>query len=120
MIKVKEVDDNKISIFIDVDDTLTHNCGETFIPGSIETIKELSNKANIFIWSQGGFKYVQDIVEKTALNKFICGMLPKPDIVIDDIPIKTRWIRKHLWPVWSMIKEWSISLEGNFADDFDV
>lgn len=117
---MKEVDDNKITIFIDVDDTLTNNYGKTFITDSIETIKDLSNKANIFIWSQGGIEYVKDIVKQARIESFICGMLPKPDIIIDDMPIKTKWIRKHLWPVWDMIKEWSNLLTGNWADDFDI
>lgn len=71
-------------IYIDIDDTLTPDFGETFFEGCLDKIKQLSKVVNVIIWSQGGLDYVYDIVKKAGLDEYVCFCLPKPDLIIDD------------------------------------
>lgn len=106
------------AIYIDIDDTLSPDFGETFFNGSIEKIKELSKVVNIVIWSQGGLDYVNEIVEKAGLKEYVCFCLPKPDLIIDDLKFDDFCGHKkitngHLdWEFDIMSK-----LEGNWIED---
>jgi len=117
---LKNFDDCKISIFIDVDETITRDCGASAMPNSIECIKRLSDKCNIYIWSQGGANYVQMIVDTFELNEFVCGVLPKPDIIIDDLIANSQWIKKYFFPNWQYILEFEKKLTGDYIDDGDL
>ena len=117
---MKQVDNNKITVFIDIDGTITPDCGHTIFPLAIETIQELSEKSNIFIWSAGGFNYCEEIVNKLNLEEFICGFMPKPEIVIDDLPMFASFIHKTWEPKWKQINRLIKFLRGNWVFDREI
>jgi hypothetical protein len=106
---MKSIDYEKVSIYIDVDETITKDMGQTSIDNSIEIIKRLSDKVNIFIWSQGGHLYSEEICIKFGLNEYVCACLPKPQLCIDDLEIETQWTN-HLYPNWGSIEKLNNSL----------
>ena len=85
---MKEYNENLSNIFIDIDDTITPDLGETFFPNSIETIKQLSVKANIFLWSKGDMEYIYSILKKSGLTDYVSMCIPKPSLIIDDLNFK--------------------------------
>ncbi|MCC0671796.1 MULTISPECIES: hypothetical protein [unclassified Clostridioides] len=112
---MKEYKDDLATIYIDVDDTITPNMGDSFFPKALESIIKLSKKANIIIWSKGGLNYTKEIINKANLVDYITFCMPKPDLIIDDL----------FFPEFSfskIIKEgiWDLDidkLEGNWVDD---
>jgi hypothetical protein len=109
------------NIFIDIDDTITSDMGKTFINGAIEAIKLISLKVNIFIWSQGGVEYANEIVEIANIKEYVCAVLPKPDLMIDDLSVKD-WsgllkINASNPLGWDKLKILSNQLEGDWIED---
>lgn len=106
-------------IYIDIDDTLSPDFGETFFEGCIDKIKEMSDIVNIAIWSQGGLNYALEIVEKAGIEEYICFCLPKPDLIIDDLNFHkfcgTKKINKGNWN-FDICK----NLEGDWVEDAPV
>lgn len=82
---MKKYNENLANIFIDIDDTITPDLGDTFFPNSIEKIKELSIKSNIIIWSKGDMEYINEIVKKSGLSDYVSMCIPKPSLIIDDL-----------------------------------
>lgn len=100
---MKDYDENNYNIFIDIDETLTFDEGITFVKEGIDFIKENSNKANFYIWSQGGINYVHKIVEKANIENYIVGVIPKPDFIIDDL--KFHQFSNEFYPNWDKLKK---------------
>ena len=113
---MKQIDDKLVTIYIDIDDTLTPDLGQSFFAGSIEKIKELSTKANIIIWSHGGLDYVNSIVIKAELLEHICMCMIKPDLIIDDLSFDKfsghKRINNGSW-------DFELKLEGNWIEDYE-
>lgn len=103
------------SVFIDIDDTITKDFGITSIDNSIKAINKLSKHTNIYIWSQGGVPYSIEIVKKFELEDCICGIIPKPDIIIDDLTFK-EWGNEVL-PIWENISNIADTLIGDWVED---
>lgn len=95
---MKPINSEWSSIYIDIDDTITPDCGKTFNPYAIRLIKELSKKTNVIIWSHGGFEYAKEIVLVSGLEPYICQALPKPSMMIDDLPPSD-------WASWANVKQ---------------
>lgn len=98
---MKDYDKNNYNIFIDVDETITFNEGQTFIKEAINFIKNNSYKANFYIWSQDGLDYVHKIVLKAGIEDYIVGILPKPDFIIDDL--KFNEFSNEFYPNWDKL-----------------
>lgn len=118
---MRKVKSELSNVFIDIDDTITSDMGQTFIDGAIETIKLISFKVNIFIWSQGGMDYAIEIVKKADIEEYVCAVLPKPDLMIDDLSVRD-WsgllkIDKNNPLGWSRLKLLSNQLEGDWIED---
>jgi hypothetical protein len=118
---MKDFNPNFSNIFIDIDNTLTRDLGKTFIEGSPEAVKKISEKANVFIWSQGGLHYSFEIIKKAKLEPFICGVLPKPDLMIDDLSVE-EWcgmvqIQNTNLAGWEKVDALATKLEGNWIED---
>ena len=91
------------NIFIDIDETLTFDEGNTFVEDGINFIKENSNKVNFYIWSQGRLNYAHEIVEKANIENYIVGIIPKPDFIIDDL--KFNQFANEFYPNWEKLNE---------------
>lgn len=115
---MKLINDNLGTVYIDIDETITSDLGETFIAGSIEFIKEFSETINIILWSGGGGDYVMEVALKAGILNNVCACLPKPNMYIDDLNI-TNWASFRL-PHWGKLTEIFKNLNGNFVDDSDV
>jgi hypothetical protein len=77
------------NIFIDVDLTLVDLNGR-LLEGALESITQLAERGcHLFLWSTGGIEYCQKIARLHKLDAYIQGYVPKPDIVIDDLPPAT-------------------------------
>ena len=75
-----------VNIFIDVDLTLVDEMGR-LLPGAAEALRALHDRGcHLFLWSSCGVEYSRDIAERNGLLELIEGIVPKPDIVIDDMP----------------------------------
>lgn len=109
------------NVFIDIDDTITSDMGQTFFSEAIEAIKLISLKVNIFIWSQGGIDYANEIVKKANIEEYVCAVLPKPDLMIDDLSVEA-WsgllkIDKRSPLGWDNLKILNNQLEGYWVED---
>ena len=92
---------NKLSIFIDVDDTLVRTTGTKRIPRTevIERVRELHQAGHeLFIWSSGGAAYAEEIAVEFGIAHLFSTFLPKPDVSIDDILIQDWTNLKQLHP----------------------
>lgn len=98
---MKKIDDEKFTIYIDIDETITFDEGKSFVEKAIFFIKKYSDKANIIIWSQGGYDYANTIVDKANIRDYIVAVLPKPDIIIDDL--KFSQFTSEFYPSWEKI-----------------
>ncbi|HBF2930527.1 hypothetical protein NBN67_19265 [Clostridioides difficile] len=112
---MKEYKDDLATIYIDVDDTITPDMGNSFFPKAIESIIKLSKKANIIIWSKGGLNYTKEIINKANLVDYIAFCMPKPDLIIDDLSFSdfsySKMINRGMWDL-DIDK-----LEGNWVND---
>lgn len=96
--------ENDNCLFVDIDDTLilwdkpedydihkalkTSN-GTMIYPhwGHIDYIKRFSARGQIvFVWSQGGFNWAEEIVKLTGLEDHIFMVMCKPKWFMDDLP----------------------------------
>lgn len=115
---MKQINDQFATIYIDVDRTLTNDCGNTFNQQALYLIKKLSKKVNIIIWSSGGFNYAKEIIEKAKLEEYVCLALPKPAMMIDDLApfVWSSWldIINEGWNEIDIIEE---NLTGFYTND---
>lgn len=100
---MQNYNEDKLNVFIDVDETLTFDEGETFVKEAIDFIKGNFNKANFYIWSQGGVNYVHKIVELAKIEEYIVGILPKPDFIIDDLNFNQ--FSNEFFPNWGKLNK---------------
>lgn len=84
-----------LTVFVDVDDTLVRSFGSKRMPITrvVEHVRALhADGAVLFAWSSGGAEYARRSAEELGLAAVFAGYLPKPDVILDDVPVE-RWRR---------------------------
>jgi hypothetical protein len=75
-----------VNIFVDVDLTLVDELG-ALRPGAPEALRRLKGRGcRLFLWTSGGSEYARTVAATYGLTDLFDAFLPKPDIVIDDMP----------------------------------
>src|SRR6476661_6677588 len=75
-----------VNIFVDVDLTLVNELGG-ILPGAADSLRRLKQRGcHLFLWSTGGGDYCRTVAERYQLADLFEAFLPKPDIIIDDMP----------------------------------
>ena len=75
--------------YIDVDDTLVRSAGTKRIPmvSVVRHVKALKEEGwELYCWSSGGGVYAKATAEELGIAGCFSGFLPKPDVMIDDVP----------------------------------
>lgn len=49
---------------------------------------------NVVVWSQGGSDHAECVIKACKLEDYIHLITPKPDVVLDDKPLKKQGIRR--------------------------
>lgn len=83
---------DKASVLVDSDDgclvTYAHN-------EHIELMKNLKAIGwNIVVWSQGGPDHAERAIKALKLEKYVDIVMPKPEIIVDDIPFEQQYIKR--------------------------
>jgi FMN phosphatase YigB (HAD superfamily) len=75
--------------YVDVDDTLIRSTGIRRIP-IITTVRHVKTlKADgwqLYCWSSGGAAYANESARELGIADCFVGFLPKPELMIDDLP----------------------------------
>jgi hypothetical protein len=75
-----------VNIFVDVDLTLVDE-REVIMSGAVEALRRLKERGcHLYVWSTRGVEGAREIVRRRGLEQLIEGIVPKPDIIIDDMP----------------------------------
>jgi len=85
--------------YIDVDDTLVRSAGTKRIPivSVVAHVKALKEEGwTLYCWSSGGGEYAKASAEELGIAACFVGFLPKPNVMIDDVP-------PQAWPFLSVI-----------------
>ena len=75
--------------YIDVDDTLVRSAGTKRIPivSVVRHVRALKEEGwELYCWSSGGGDYARATAKELGLSDCFVGFLPKPDVMIDDVP----------------------------------
>ena len=83
----------QLTIFVDIDETLVRNIGakQIPIPAMVKHVETLFDQgAILYCWSSGGADYAKDVTTKLGIAHCFVAFLPKPDVLIDDMPID-KW-----------------------------
>jgi hypothetical protein len=75
--------------YIDVDDTLVRSAGTKRIPmvSVVRHVKALKEEGwELYCWSSGGGDYAKTAAEELGIADCFVGFLPKPHVMIDDVP----------------------------------
>lgn len=87
-------------MFVDVDDTLIRSFGPKRMPmtASVDAVKALAAAGvQLYCWSSGGADYARSSAVELGLEGCFLGFLPKPDALLDDMPI-ARWPLSEIHP----------------------
>jgi phosphoglycolate phosphatase-like HAD superfamily hydrolase len=87
-------------IYVDVDDTLVRSFGKkrTPITAMVDLVRSLKGTgATLFCWSTAGAIYAREAAEELGLLDCFEAFLPKPHILLDDVPFG-RWNVLELHP----------------------
>lgn len=115
---MKKYNEQLANIFVDIDDTLTPDLGETFFEGAIEKLISLSEKANIIVWSKGELSYIYEIVDKSGLSDYVSMCIPKPSLMIDDLSVgEFSGVLNISNGDWSRMDLSSSELESDWFED---
>jgi len=77
-------------VYVDVDDTLVRTVGTKRIPipKVIEQVRSLhASGADLYCWSTGGAIYARHIATELGIADCFTAFLPKPHLMIDDLPV---------------------------------
>jgi hypothetical protein len=75
-----------VNIFVDVDLTLIDE-REVLMSGAVEALRKLKARGcHLYVWSTRGVEGAREIVKRCGIEELIEGIVPKPDIIIDDMP----------------------------------
>ncbi len=80
-------------VYVDVDETFVRNYGAKRIPipQVIAHVKALhAEGAILYCWSSGGAEYARASAKEFGIENCFAGFLPKPEVVIDDMPF-SEW-----------------------------
>lgn len=95
-----------VNIFVDVDLTLVDGKGQ-LVEGAREALERLKDKGcHLYLWSNAGKDYAQGVANRYHLAHLFEGCIPKPDIVIDDMPataLNPIVLDPNYEPSWSAI-----------------
>lgn len=83
-------------VYVDVDDTLVRWAGSRAIPMPhvIAEVKRLhAAGAELYCWSAAGRAGALEVLEQLELTSLFVAVLPKPTVMIDDAPLRARWLR---------------------------
>lgn len=75
--------------YVDVDDTLVRSTGTKRIPivSVVQHVRTLKEEGwELYCWSSGGGDYAKASAEELGIAACFVGFLPKPDVMIDDVP----------------------------------
>jgi hypothetical protein len=61
--------------------------------------------------------YADEIVKRLDIEQYIVGILPKPALVIDDLPMLSWTGQFNITQGWTAIETLSNKLEGHFGED---
>ena len=81
------MNERRVVIYIDVDDTLVRTYGTKRIPMPevISHVRALYEQGGVlFCWSSGGAAYAQESARELGIEGCFVGFLPKPHVIIDD------------------------------------
>lgn len=84
-----------IYVYVDVDDTFVRSASSKRIPipDAIQHIRALKEQgAVLYCWSSGGADYAQRSAEEFGIADCFEGFLPKPNVLLDDMPM-SAWPR---------------------------
>lgn len=84
-----------IHIYVDVDDTFVRSASSKRIPipEAIQHVRDLKEQgAILYCWSSGGSEYAQRSAEEFGIADCFEAFLPKPNVLLDDMPMNT-WPR---------------------------
>ena len=88
-------------IYVDVDDTFVRSASHARVPMPevIEHIRRLHTEgAELYCWSSGGADYAKRSAEEFGIAECFVAFLPKPDVLLDDVPV-SAWRRlRHVHP----------------------
>jgi len=74
------------NVCVDVDLTLV-DANKKLLSGATESLAKLRDKGcHLFLWSTNGVEYARNIASFYHLTDMIEGFVPKPDLIIDDMP----------------------------------
>ena len=88
-------------IFVDVDDTFVRSASHSRVPmpDVIEAVRRLhSEGAEPYRWSSGGGDYARESAEEFGLAECFTAFLPKPNVMIDDVPVASWHRLKTIHP----------------------
>ncbi len=75
--------------YVDVDDTLIRSVGSKRIPivNVVARVRAMQAEGwELYCWSRGGAAYAQSSAQEAGIRDCFRGFLPKPDLMIDDMP----------------------------------
>jgi hypothetical protein len=75
--------------YVDVDDTLVRSAGTKRIPilSTVRRVKALKEEGwQLYCWSSGGGEYARESAVELGIADCFVGFLPKPELMIDDVP----------------------------------
>lgn len=84
---------SELVVYVDVDDTLIRSFGSKRIPvpAMVRHVRDLHRSGvQLYCWSSGGARYAEESARELGLHECFVGYLPKPNLVIDDVPLE-RW-----------------------------
>jgi hypothetical protein len=91
-----------VVIYVDVDDTLIRSVGTKRIPipNVVRHVRRLKEDGAVLVcWSTGGGEYARQCAEELDISDCFSAFLPKPNILIDDQPMRD-WKRLiHVSPL---------------------
>ena len=97
-----------ICIYVDVDDTLVRSAGSKRIPipATIQHVRTLKEQgALLYCWSSGGADYARRSAEEFGIADCFEAFLPKPNVLLDDMPMST-------WPGFITVHPGSCSTKS--------
>lgn len=66
---------------------------------SAERVKVLhASGAALYVWSAGGSDYARSTAEELGIVYCFAGFLPKPNLILDDMPVSEWPNCKHEYP----------------------
>jgi hypothetical protein len=78
---------NRLVVYVDIDDTLVRSAGAKRIPMSemVAHVRALSDGGLLlYAWSTGGAEYARVSARDLGIESCFANFLPKPNILIDD------------------------------------